>query len=113
MTYDDGHAISYKALRRGTPVRSADGQEVGTVRKVLDNTRENIFDGLVLNTRRGPRFGHAPGAARVAERAVTPTISAGEVEHLHPPRSLMAERFNHAPVVRRARRAGRELRRRF
>src|SRR3954454_17733139 len=113
MTYDDGHAISYKALRRGTPVRSADGQEVGTVRKVLDNTRENIFDGLVLSTPKGPRFVDAPEVARVAERAVTLTISAAELEQLHPPRSLMTERFNHAPVVRRARRAGRELRRRF
>ncbi|MEA2340591.1 MAG: hypothetical protein QOG11_668, partial [Solirubrobacteraceae bacterium] len=26
---DDGQAISYLALRRGTPVRTADGVEVG------------------------------------------------------------------------------------
>ena len=33
MSEDDGHAISYKVLRRGTPVRSADGVQVGTVRR--------------------------------------------------------------------------------
>jgi len=29
MDFDDGAAISYKALARGTPVRSSDGVEVG------------------------------------------------------------------------------------
>ena len=30
--FDDGHAIGYKVLKRGTPVRSSDGVQVGTVR---------------------------------------------------------------------------------
>ncbi|MFL5825833.1 MAG: hypothetical protein ACJ76V_04860 [Thermoleophilaceae bacterium] len=112
-TTDDGHAISYQALRRGTPVRAAGGTEVGTVRKVLENTRENIFDGIVIETPKGQRFVDAPEVARVAERAVTLTISAEEVDALPPPRSLMKDRWDQATLVRRARRAGRNARRRW
>ena len=67
---DDGDAIGYKVLRRGTPVRSADGVEVGTVRRVQDNAREHIFDGIVIDTRDGQRFVDAPEVARIFERAV-------------------------------------------
>jgi hypothetical protein len=110
---DDGIAISYKALRRGTPVRASDGAEVGTVRRVLDNTRENIFDGLVLETKQGMRFVDAPEVARIAELAVTLTIAAEEVAQLPAPRSLMKERWDQATIVRRTRRAGRDFKRRW
>jgi hypothetical protein len=113
MDFDDGNAVSYKALKRGTPVRSADGLEVGKVRRVLDNARENIFDGLVVESRSGQRFVDAPEVARVAERAVTLTISAEEYEQLSPPRSLMKQRWDQAPLVRRTRRAGRDLRKKW
>ena len=39
MGEEDGYAISYQALRRGTKVRAADGTEVGTVRRVQDKGR--------------------------------------------------------------------------
>jgi hypothetical protein len=110
---DDGLAISYKALRRGTPVRTSDGTEVGKVRRVLDNTRENIFDGLVVETRQGMRFVDAPEVARIAERAVTLTITPAEVAELPAPRSLMKERWDQATIVRRTRRAGRDIKRRW
>jgi hypothetical protein len=110
---DDGHAISYKALRRGTPVRAADGTEVGKVRRVLDNARENIFDGIVVETRDGMRFVDAPEVARIAELAVTLTISAEEVRELPAPRSTVKQRWDHSTIVRRARRRGRDLRRRW
>lgn len=113
MSSDDGYAISYKALRRGTAVRAADGSEVGKVRRVLDNARENIFDGIVVETRWGPRFVDAPEVAHIAERAVTLTISAEQVRELAEPRSLIKERWNQARIVRRTRRAGRDLRRRW
>jgi hypothetical protein len=76
---------------------------------VLDNAREHIFDGVVIETGKGRRFVDAPEVARIAERRVTLTITAAEVDALSPPRSLMRERFEQAPLVRRARR---ELRRR-
>jgi len=71
---DDGHAISYKVLERGTPVVASDGEQVGTVLEVLDNVAEHIFDGLVIETPRGRRFVDAPEIARIAELRVTLTI---------------------------------------
>jgi hypothetical protein len=85
---DDGHAVHYTALERGTPVISSDGQEVGHVAEVLDNYREHIFDGLAIDTAAGERkFVDAPEVARTAERAVTLTITAAEVDRLGPPPS--------------------------
>jgi len=72
----DGHAVSYKVLARGTTVTSADGTDVGTVREVLENEREHIFDGLVIDTPAGMRFVDAPEIARIAERRVTLAIDA-------------------------------------
>jgi hypothetical protein len=73
---DDGHAISYKVLERGTPVRACDGSDVGSVREVLENVAEHIFDGLVIDTPAGERFVDAPEIARIAELAVTLTLDA-------------------------------------
>ena len=53
MTEDDGHAISFKVLKRGTPVRSSDGVQVGTVRHAQETGREHIFDGIVIDTKGG------------------------------------------------------------
>jgi ribosomal protein L10 len=113
MESDDGHAISYKALRRGTPVWAVDGTEVGKVRKVQDNTRENIFDGIVVESRDGMRFVDAPEVKRVAELAVTLTITAEEFSELTAPQSLLKQRWDQAPLVRRTRRKGRDLRRKW
>ena len=75
---DDGHAISYQALRRGTVVRSADGVELGKVRRIEEETRSHIFDGIVIDTPDGRRFLDAPEVAHIAERAVTTTFPATE-----------------------------------
>jgi hypothetical protein len=84
---DDGHAIHYAAVARGTPVYSADGVEVGTVDQIADNYREHILDGIVLKTSGGElRFVDGPEVSRTAERGVTLTISAAEVDSLPPPR---------------------------
>jgi hypothetical protein len=90
---DDGHAISFKVLRPGTPVRSADGVRLGTVVRVDEATRENIFDGIMVETDAGIRFLDAPEVARIAERAVTTTFPAAEADH-------------HFQVPRRHRRPG-------
>ncbi len=83
---DDGVAVHYTAVTRGTPVISSDGQEIGKVAEVLDNYREHIFDGLVIDVPgRGRRFVDAPEVARTAELAVTLNITAAECEQLEPP----------------------------
>jgi len=80
---DDGHALSYTALPTGIPVYSSDEVEVGTVREVLDNAREHIFDGIVMENRDGVRvFVDAPEVARTAERAVTLNIDAAQAAEL-------------------------------
>jgi hypothetical protein len=79
---DDGVAISYKVLARGTPLLSSDGVELGTVDRVLDNAREQIFDGIVMRTAGGDRFVDAPEVARITERRVTLTIDADEAATL-------------------------------
>ena len=79
---DDGYAISYKVLERGTPVCDRDGGAVGSVRQVLENEAEHIFDGLVIDTPAGERFVDAPEVARIAERRVTLTLDAAGVAAL-------------------------------
>jgi sporulation protein YlmC with PRC-barrel domain len=83
---DEGHAIHYSAVQRGTPVYGSDGAEVGKVDAVVDNVREHIFDGLVIEDTGGKlRFVDAPEVERTAERAVTLRIGAAEVAELAPP----------------------------
>jgi hypothetical protein len=85
---DEGVAVHYTALERGTPVISSDGVQVGAVVEVLDNYREHIFDGLVIETGSGERrFVDAPEVERTAERAVTLNITAAECADLGPPPS--------------------------
>jgi Mrp family chromosome partitioning ATPase len=110
---DDGHAIGYKVLARGTPVRSSDGIQVGTVRRVMDNAREHIFDGIVIDTPRGQRFVDAPEVGRIFERAVILTITAAEAEELPEKQSVVTDRMRNASTVRRAKRLGRSMRERW
>ena len=88
MALDDGHAVHYTAVQPGTPVYASDEVEIGRVVEVLDNYREHIFDGLIVEVAGGgQRFVDAPEVARTAERAVTLTIGSAEVEGLPPPPS--------------------------
>jgi sporulation protein YlmC with PRC-barrel domain len=83
---DDGHAIHYSAVERGTPVYASDGTAVGVVEQVVDNYREHILDGLVIETKDGAiRFVDGPEVGRTAERAVTLLIDSDAVKELPPP----------------------------
>jgi hypothetical protein len=83
---EDGHAVHYNAVQRGTPVYGSDEQVVGKVIEVLDNFREHIMDGVVFETPDGVRrFVDAPEVARTAELGVTLTIPAAEAAVLPPP----------------------------
>jgi hypothetical protein len=86
MAIDDGQAVHYTALERGIPVYGSDEVQVGTIVEVLDNYREHIFDGLVIETPdRERRFVDAPEVARTAERGVTLNITSAEAQELPPP----------------------------
>jgi sporulation protein YlmC with PRC-barrel domain len=83
---DDGDPIHYAAVKRGTPVYASDGQQVGKVDEVVDNYREHILDGVVIEMADGElRFVDAPEVARTAERAVRLTIDSGAAAQLPPP----------------------------
>jgi hypothetical protein len=83
---DDGHAVHYSAVERGTPVYGSDEQPVGKVVEVLDNYREHIMDGVIFETPDGVRrFVDAPEVARTAEKGVTLNIPAAEAAQLAPP----------------------------
>ena len=83
---DDGQAVHYLAVQRGTPIYSSDEIEVGRVDAILDNYKEHIFDGIVIERPGGDlRFVDAPEVRRTAERGVTLTITAAEVDELPPP----------------------------
>jgi hypothetical protein len=83
---DDGHAIHYSAVERGTPVYGSDGVEVGKVDQVVDNYRERILDGIAFTDGDGElRFVDAPEVTRTAERGVTLSISSDEAARLPAP----------------------------
>src|SRR5918996_127286 len=104
---DDDHQIGYKALPRGVAVHTADGVEIGTVHRVLDNAREHIFDGIVIRTNDGRRFVDAPEVARIAERRVTLTLTAEQA------RELPEHRGKLGAMETGLKRAGRRWRRRL
>lgn len=89
---DYGHPTSYLALRRGTPVLTADGQEFGRVRRVLEVQVKNIFDGIVVRTPQGDRFLDAPEVDRIYERAVLTSLSAEEAAALPEPGGSLTAR---------------------
>jgi uncharacterized protein YrrD len=69
-----GLPISYEVLEAGTPVYSSDGELVGTVTHVLSAPEEDVFDGIVIDERKGPgghRFADADHVDTLHERAVT------------------------------------------
>ena len=83
---DYGTAIHYSAVERGTAVYDSEGARVGTVRQVVDNYREHILDGMVIDDEGGVvRFVDGPEVQRTFERAVILNIDASEVAKLGPP----------------------------
>jgi hypothetical protein len=107
VSMDHGHAISFKVLRRGTPVLASDGVELGKVRRVQEAKRENIFDGIVIDTAQGLRFLDAPEVVRIAERAVTVIFPAAEADqHMQEVASRLGGRLRNSKTARRAKRLG-------
>ena len=92
MGEDDGYPIHYAAVKRGTPVYASDGKQVGVIDEVVDNYRERILDGFVVEDSSGElHFVDAPEVARTAERAVRLTIDSAVVAQLPPPEKAAPE----------------------
>jgi hypothetical protein len=109
---DDGHPVHYAAVKRGTPVYAADGQQVGVVDEVVDNYREHILDGFIIeNDDRELRFVDAPEVARTAERAVRLTIDSAAAAELPTPEQGAPE-FSPRKTGRLGKMLGRNWRRR-
>jgi hypothetical protein len=103
----DDHQIGYQALPRGVAVHASDGTKIGTVHRVLDNAREHIFDGIVVDTPQGRRFVDAPEVARITTTRGTLTIDAGEAARL--PEAVGTLRNTQTRAQRAARRWRRRL----
>ena len=83
---DDGLAVHYSTVARGTPIYASDGVEVGKVVRVLDNHREHILDGFVFEDAQGEtRFVDGPEVQRTFERAVELNIDSAAAAKLGPP----------------------------
>ena len=75
---DAGDPIGYQILGTGVPVVATDGVTIGTVGAVLDNAREHIFDGIVVDTDGGKVFVDAPEVQRIFERRVELNVDSTE-----------------------------------
>jgi sporulation protein YlmC with PRC-barrel domain len=82
---DRGHRIAFEALERGVRVESSDGQEVGTVKRVMIVHEKHLFDGIVVKTAAGDRFVDAPEVDEIFERLVTLKIDSEEAARLPKP----------------------------
>ena len=85
---DLGPPASYLVIGDGMPVFSSDGEELGKVEHVLADPDEDIFDGLVIDTKLGPgghRFVDAPQVSSIHERGVVVDLPASDVDTLPEP----------------------------
>jgi uncharacterized protein YrrD len=85
---DLGPPVSYGVLERGTPVYSADGEQIGTVAHVLAAEDLDVFDGIVIGehaSRTGHRFADADEVDSIHARGVVLTLSRAECEQLPEP----------------------------
>jgi sporulation protein YlmC with PRC-barrel domain len=82
---DRGHRTAYEALDRGVRVWTSDGDEIGTVKKVMIVHEKHLFDGIVVRTPAGDRFVDAPEVDEIYENLVTLKIASAEVADLPKP----------------------------
>ena len=82
---DRGERASFEVLERGTLVQSSDGQELGTVKRVMIVREKHLFDGIVIRTPNGDRFVDAPEVDEIYENLVTLKIDAAEAAELPKP----------------------------
>jgi uncharacterized protein YrrD len=85
---DLGQPISYEVLTPGTPIYSADGQEIGRVHRVLAVQSEDVFDGIVIGEHafgEGHRFADADDVDAIYEHGVVLKLDRAASAQLPPP----------------------------
>jgi len=87
---DEGDPISYMALAINTPVLNSSGAEFGKVEHVLQVPEEDLFDGIVVSTKKGLRFVDRDQISDITTTRVRCSLSADQVELLPAP---------HGPLV--------------
>lgn len=83
-----GKPSSYLAVRKGVPVYSSDGVNLGRVVKALSAPNIDMFDGIIFDTTAGPgghRFVDAPEVDAIYEQGVTLKIDAAAAANLPKP----------------------------
>lgn len=98
----DGNPIAYGLLEPGTPIHAADGPRLGVVERVIENTKEHIFDGIVMrDDAEHQLWVDAPEVRRITDAAVTLSIAAHEVPAYITPYEPGAPEFRANPRVGR------------
>ena len=81
--------ISYMALQKGTPVRTSDGTELGTVNDIVADEQKDIFSGLNISSGllTGNRFVPADLVESITDEAVELAITSDEADSKLEPQS--------------------------
>jgi hypothetical protein len=87
---DEGLPEAWEALEPGTAVFASDGTELGTVKEVVGDQREDIFEGLIAHTHYGERFVSWEQIASIHERGVDLKLDASATAALPPPSTAPA-----------------------
>jgi uncharacterized protein YrrD len=85
---DLGEPNSYRALSRGTPIYTADGEQIGKVAHVLADEGEDVFDGIVIGEHMfgaDHRFADADDVQGIFERGVVLKLDRAASERLPKP----------------------------
>jgi hypothetical protein len=81
----DTDPIAYEALKKGTPVVTATGTEIGIVEHVLADASLDLFDGIVVKTPEGLRFVTADQVGLITVGAVNTKVADADVANLQQP----------------------------
>jgi hypothetical protein len=84
---EEGAPIAYTVLGTGVPVYCADGEQVGTVARVLAEPSEDIFHGVLVSGPDGIREVGAADVRALHENGVDLALNAAAFRALTDPRS--------------------------
>ncbi len=84
QTGSDDQPIGWRGVAQDTPVRSSDGETVGTLSDLLGSDQEDIFHGIVVQL---GRFGHrvfvpADQVSLLSRSHVTVSLTSAEIDAL-------------------------------